>query len=420
MDKLRIVGGEALKGRVKISGAKNAALPLMAACLLTDEPFSLSNVPHLSDVRSMIELLEQHGVQVDYNPSFSKITFHAKNITNTTAPYDIVKKMRASFLVLGPLMARTGQARISLPGGCVIGTRPVDFHLAGLKNMGAVIDIDQGYVVAQAPQGLKGTEFAFPTVSVTGTENLMMAACLADGITILHNAAKEPEITDLADCLIKMGAKISGAGTETITIEGVDKLSSTQHQVIPDRLEAGSYMVAAMITNGDLILENARLDTLPCFADALRKAGGDIEEVQGGIRVWKRADAPIKGIDVITGAFPGFATDLQAQFMALMTLSNGAAMITETIFENRFMHVQELVRLGADITVHHSSALIRGVSELKGAPIMATDIRASFGLVLAALAAKGETIIDRIYHLDRGYEDMENKLKGCGAIVERI
>ncbi len=418
MDRIRIIGGAPLKGEIKISGAKNAALPLLTACLLTDKKLTLTNVPHLADIESMLELLAQHGVDTQPDFATNHLTLEAKSITSTTAPYEIVRKMRASILVLGPLLARFGQAKVSLPGGCAIGTRPVDIHLDGLRQLGAEISISEGYINAEAPKGLTGTLISMPLVSVTATENLMMAATLAKGETKLVNAAREPEIVDLANCLIAMGAKISGAGTDTILIEGVDHLGGATHQVIADRIETGTYAIAAAITGGDILLKNTSIDILSGFMSQLQRTGTLVEELPGGIRVC--AGQAITGVDVMTEPFPGFATDLQAQMMALMTICQGASLITETIFENRFMHVPELCRMGANITVHGSSALIRGVEKLYGTQVMATDLRASVSLVLSGLAASGETIINRVYHLDRGYEKVEDKLRGCGATIERI
>lgn len=419
MDQITIIGGTPLRGNLPISGAKNAALPLMAATLLTAETVTLTNIPHLADIESLGELLTQHGVDLDINFPKNIVSFTAKTIESTTAPYEIVRKMRASILVLGPLLAREGHARVSLPGGCAIGTRPVDLHLNGLRELGAEIELEEGYIVAKAPRGLVGKDITFPLITVTGTENLMMAACLAKGTTRLINAAREPEIIDLAKCLKAMGAKISGAGTDVITIEGVPSLHGTTHRVVADRIETGTYAIAAAITGGELILENTSLDLIPTFAALLEKTGTTIRQVENGILVKAPSDG-IHGVDMMTEPFPGFPTDLQAQMMALMTVCKGASMITETIFENRFMHVPELCRMGANINVHGSSALVRGVNKLHGAPVMATDLRASVSLVLAALAAEGETIINRVYHLDRGYERVEDKLRACGAQIERI
>jgi len=417
MDKIAIRGGIALHGDIKISGAKNAALPLMAACLLTDKVLELVNIPELSDIASMAELLSQLGVSIDRDIYGMRLS--AKNLLSTTAPYDVVRKMRASVLVLGPLVARSGEAHVSLPGGCAIGIRPIDLHLKGLEALGAQITLEDGYVHARAPQGLRGGSFTFPIVSVTGTENLLMAATLAKGETRLINAAREPEIADLAHCLNAMGAKITGIGTDTLIIEGVDSLEGITHEVIPDRIETGTYAMAAALTGGNIRLLHGRLDLIPTVAPLLQQAGVTLEE-EGNILHVKAPSGRIQGVDMMTEPFPGFATDLQAQWMALMTLSEGASMITETIWENRFMHVPELCRMGANITVHGSSALVRGVKQLKGAPVMATDLRASVSLVLAGLVAEGETQINRVYHLDRGYEKVEEKLRGCGADIERV
>lgn len=416
MDQLKIVGGHRLQGTIEISGAKNAALPLMCATLLTDQPVTLRSLPGSSDVNSLIHLLEQHGASADKTDKHT-CRIQARQITNTTAPYDIVRKMRASVLVLGPLLARCGEAKVSLPGGCAIGTRPIDVHIKGLMTLGAEIHLEEGYVVAYAPHGLQGADYTFPVVSVGGTENLLMAACLAKGQTRLINAAQEPEITALAECLVSMGAQIEGIGTSTLKIQGVSSLKGTDWEVIPDRIEAGTYALAAAITGGDVELLRARLDHLPTFIPALQQAGAQVEETPRGFRV---RGGDLRPVDIMTEPYPGYPTDLQAQFMALMTQASGASMITETIFENRFMHVPELSRLGAHITTHRASALVRGKTPLKGAPVMATDIRASFSLVLAGLVAEGETIIHRLYHLDRGYEDVEQKLQGCGAEVLRI
>ncbi|MDY0240852.1 MAG: UDP-N-acetylglucosamine 1-carboxyvinyltransferase [Rhodospirillaceae bacterium] len=427
MDNIRIIGGTPLKGSIPISGAKNAALALMPACLLTDETLSLSNLPHLVDITTMANLLSQHGVSMRLNGHDSQggatgrvLELTAANITDTTAPYDLVRKMRASVNVLGPLLARCGEARVSLPGGCAIGTRPIDFHLKALAAMGAEIEVDGGYVVARVPGGrLKGAAITFPRVTVGGTENTLTAACLADGETIITNAALEPEVTDLANCLVAMGALIEGIGTATLRITGVDRLHGAQYSVLPDRIETGTYMAAAAITRGDVELIGGRRDLLHAVDKTMQECGVEIEDTPRGFRV--RADRkPIVGIDVMTEAYPGFPTDMQAQMMSLMSTAAGASMITETIFENRFMHVPELARMGARITVHGSSAIIRGVSRLKGAPVMATDLRASVSLILGGLAAEGETMVSRVYHLDRGYERVEEKLAACGAVIERI
>lgn len=421
MDKITIRGGTPLEGTIKISGAKNAALPLMAACLLTDKPLTLTNIPDLSDITSMTELLSQLGVDVRFekNSESMKTILSAKDIFSTTAPYDVVRKMRASVLVLGPLVARAGEAHVSLPGGCAIGIRPIDLHLKGLEALGATITLADGYVHAKAPYGLTGASFTFPVISVTGTENLLMAATLARGQTRLINVAREPEIGDLAHCLNAMGAKISGIGTDTLVIDGVDSLDGTTHQVIADRIETGTFAMGAALTGGKLRLMGARLDHIPTVASLLEQAGVKLENEENSLVV----TAPpglLQGVDAMTEPFPGFATDLQAQWMALMSLAEGASMITETIWENRFMHVPELCRMGANITVHGASALVRGTKKLKGAPVMATDLRASVSLVLAGLVAEGETVISRVYHLDRGYERVEEKLRACGADIERI
>ncbi|MFO0988279.1 MAG: UDP-N-acetylglucosamine 1-carboxyvinyltransferase [Alphaproteobacteria bacterium] len=416
MDRIRIVGGRPLKGSIPISGAKNAALPLMAACLLTDKPLTLTNLPALADIKTLTSLLEQHGVKV--TPGDRQITMEAKEIPNTVAPYDIVRRMRASVLVLGPLLARFGNAVVSMPGGCAIGTRPIDLHLGALEKMGAKIHIGRGYIHAEAPKGLKGANVRFDKVSVGATENVLMAAALAKGETVIDNAAREPEVTDLAKCLAAMGAKIEGMGTEKLVVKGVPRLEGATHKIVADRIEAGTYAMAAAITHGDLTLEGAEAEHLAALSEVLRKTGAKVEESKAGIRI--AGNGAIAGADVITEPFPGFPTDLQAQYMALMAVSDGAAMITETIFENRYMHAPELSRMGANITIHGSSALVRGVEKLFGAEVMATDLRASSSLVLAGLVAEGETIINRIYHLDRGYENLEKKLSACGAEIERL
>lgn len=426
MDRMQIRGGKRLNGTIRISGAKNAALTLMPAALLTDETLTLGNVPHLADIATMGNLLGQHGVRIALNGAHEGdghlgrvMEFTAATITSTTAPYDLVRKMRASILVLGPLVARCGVARVSLPGGCAIGTRPVDLHLRGLEALGAEIELVDGYVEARAPHGLQGAEIVFPMVSVGATENVLMAACLAKGESVLVNAAREPEISDLAHCLIAMGAQIEGVGTDTLRVQGRERLHGARHEVIPDRIEAGTFLMAALITNGDLVLQGARLDHLQSAVHVLEQTGALIEAVPGGVRV-RRAASKLQGTDVITEPFPGFPTDLQAQFMALMSVANGAARIDETIFENRFMHVPELLRMGADITVHGGAAMVRGVEALHGAAVMATDLRASVSLVLAGLAASGTTVLHRIYHLDRGYERLEDKLSACGADIVRL
>ncbi len=417
LTKIRIVGGAPLAGQLRVSGAKNAALPLMAACLLTDQRLTLTNIPRLSDIQSMAVLLSQHGVEIHNHQD--RFELQAKDIMSTVAPYELVRKMRASILVLGPLLARAGEAKVSLPGGCAIGTRPVDIHINGLRQLGAHIELSEGYIQAKAPHGLTGADITMPLISVTATENLMMAATLAKGETRLINAAREPEIVDLAHCLIAMGAHISGAGTDTILIQGVDRLKGAHHHVIADRIETGTYAMAAVITGGEIELTHTSIDLISHLVANLKKAGADIQPTAQGLRV-RAPTIPIQGVDIMTEPYPGFATDLQAQMMAVMSICQGASMITETIFENRFMHVPELCRMGANITVHHSSALVRGVKALSGAEVMATDLRASVCLVLAGLAAQGETIVNRVYHLDRGYEDLEQKLNGCGAHLERL
>ncbi len=424
MDRIRIKGGRQLKGDIRISGSKNATLPLMVTALLSDKKLVLHNVPRLADITTMIQLLAQHGVEIEAGAGENghthgtTLTLHTRKISSTTAPYDIVRKMRASVLVLGPLLAREGEARVSLPGGCAIGARPVDLHIAGLKAMGAEIDIDGGYMVARAPKGLRGARYTFPKVSVGATENLMMAAALAKGTTVLDNAAREPEIADLAECLAKMGVPVSGIGTETLTIEGVEQLKAATHTVIPDRIETGTYAMAVAMTAGDVELVGARLDLMEAAAQSLRAAGVVLEKTNRGIHV-SRANG-LHGVDVMTEPYPGFPTDLQAQMMALMTRAEGASMITETVFESRFMHVPELSRMGANVTIHHESALVRGVPKLRGADVMATDLRASVSLAIAALAAEGDTTLHRVYHLDRGYERLEEKLAACGADIERL
>ena len=419
MDRIVISGGRPLAGDMRISGAKNAALPLMAASLLTREPLQLENVPELADISTMDKLLAQHGVESGPGSEEGCFELRAGEITSTLAPYDLVRRMRASVLVLGPLLAREGHAEVSLPGGCAIGTRPIDLHLAALEALGAEIELKEGYVHARAPKGLKGAEVIFPKVSVGATENLLMAASLAEGETRLVNAAQEPEIVDLAACLSAMGAEIEGAGSPSITVRGQSRLTGTTHRVMPDRIEAGTFAMAAAATDGDLNLLGARAEDLGAVIDVLSRAGVVIEETNQGLRV-RRANGRLVGTDVMTEAFPGFPTDLQAQYMALMTRAEGAAMITESIFENRFMHVPELMRMGADVTVHGASALVRGSERLTGAPVMATDLRASVSLAIAGLMADGETVLNRVYHLDRGYERLEEKLAACGADIRRV
>jgi UDP-N-acetylglucosamine 1-carboxyvinyltransferase len=418
MDRIRIRGGAPLSGEIAIGGAKNAALPLMAAGLLTDDRVELHNVPRLADIATMTQLLTQHGVAVEPMGNDGRVLSVGGAITNTEAPYDIVRKMRASVLVLGPLLARAGEARVSLPGGCSIGTRPIDLHLKGLEQMGARISLDGGYVDARVDGRLRGATIVFPFVSVGATENLLMAASLADGQSVLTNAAREPEISDLAECLVAMGAKITGIGTDKLVVEGVNALHGAEHAIIPDRIETGSYACAAAISGGSVFLRGARLEHLGATVRILREAGVDISERDGGLAV-QRLNG-LHGADVMTEPYPGFPTDMQAQFMALMSVAEGASMVTEAIFENRFMHVPELNRMGARINVHGASAIVRGVASLSGAPVMATDLRASLSLILAGLAAKGETVVNRVYHLDRGYEAVEQKLAACGADIERL
>lgn len=426
MDKIKITGGKVLNGEIYISGAKNAALPLICASLLTDETVTLTNMPILSDIRAMNALLVSIGTQIDEFDDFvdghptKTYSYRTKEFSSLIAPYDYVRKMRASYYVLGPILAREGHVELSLPGGCAIGARPMDIHLAALEQMGARIEIKNGYVHADVDGRLKGAHIIFRFASVGATCNILMAATLAEGTTIIENAAKEPEIGDLVDLLNDMGAKISGKDTSVLTIEGVDKLHGARHKVIADRIEAGSYAVAAAITRGRIELINARAANLQTPLNILRNAGVLIQEKENSIVV-DAVGRTLTGQDIMTDVYPGFPTDLQAQFLALMLTAEGAAMVTETIFENRFMHIPELLRMGANINVHgHASAIVRGVSKLYGAPVMATDLRASFALILAGLAAEGETIVSRVYHLDRGYERLEEKLRGVGADIERI
>ncbi|PSC06755.1 UDP-N-acetylglucosamine 1-carboxyvinyltransferase [Alsobacter soli] len=428
MDRIRIVGGAPLNGSIPISGAKNAALPLMIASLLTPQTVVLENVPRLSDVRLLMRILGNHGVDASIDGKRAgqaedhgeTIRFTAREIVDTTAPYELVSRMRASFWVIAPLLARMGEARVSLPGGCAIGTRPVDLLLMALEALGAQVDIDAGYAVVRAPTGgLRGGEIVFPKVTVGGTHTALMAAVLANGTTVIDNAAREPEVTDLANCLIAMGAKIEGAGTSRIVVQGVTSLDGCRHPVLPDRIETGTYAMAVAMTGGDVTLENTRPDLLQSALDVLMRTGAEISSAPNGIRI-RRSGGSIDPVDVTTEPFPGFPTDLQAQFMALMTRARGVSHIRETIFENRFMHVQELARLGAHIRLDGDLAIVEGVPVLKGAPVMATDLRASVSLVIAALAAEGETMVHRVYHLDRGFEALEKKLGRCGAQVERI
>jgi UDP-N-acetylglucosamine 1-carboxyvinyltransferase len=427
MDKIRIVGGVPLKGSIVIGGAKNAALALMPACLLSDETLNLANLPHLADITTMAHLLAQHGVEMVLNGDSQNgghtgrvLALNAGTITNTTAPYDLVRKMRASVLVLGPLLARCGEAKVSLPGGCAIGTRPVDLHLKALEQMGAQIEVEGGYIIATVPgKRLKGAHIVFPQVTVGGTENILMAASLAEGETIIANAAREPEVCDLAHCLVAMGAKIEGIGSGTIKIQGVDRLHGANYSVLPDRIETGTYAVAAAITRGAVELIGARRDLMESVEKVLVECGAKVSGTERGVMI-DAEGAHLTGVDIMTEPYPGFPTDMQAQLMALLATAEGASMVTETIFENRFMHVPELSRMGARVNVHGASAIIRGVPRLSGAPVMATDLRASSSLVLAGLAAEGETIINRVYHLDRGYERLEAKLAACGANIERV
>jgi UDP-N-acetylglucosamine 1-carboxyvinyltransferase len=427
MDRIRITGGRPLTGTIPISGAKNATLPLMIASLLTEDTLILDNVPRLADVAQLQRILGNHGVDVMVNgkrPGDSEYqgqTLHisAARIVDTTAPYELVSKMRASFWVIAPLVARMGEARVSMPGGCAIGTRPVDLLIMALEQLGADIDIDGGYVIARAKSGLRGGEVVFPKVTVGGTHTAMMAAALANGTSVIENAAREPEIRDVADCLNKMGAKITGAGTARIVIEGVPRLSGARHSVLPDRIETGTYAMAVAMAGGDVLLEGARPELLQAALDILTAAGVEVSTTNAGIRI-ARNGAGLSPVEVATDPFPGFPTDLQAQLMALMTRARGTSRITETIFENRFMHVQELARFGARIHLDGETATIEGVDKLKGAPVMATDLRASVSLVIAALAAEGETIVNRVYHLDRGFERLEDKLARCGADIARI
>ncbi len=427
MDRIRVIGGNSLQGTIPISGAKNAALPLMIASLLTPKTLTLENVPRLADVSLLVRILGNHGV--DYSVDGKRVrdaqmagnTVHlsAADIVDTTAPYDLVSKMRASFWVIAPLLARTGKAKVSLPGGCAIGTRPVDLLLMVLKALGAKVEIDSGYVIAEAGRGLRGAEIEFPKVTVGGTHTALMAASLAEGTTLVTGAACEPEVVDLAACLTKMGARIRGAGTPTIEIDGVTSLGPARHAVLPDRIEAGTYACAVAMTGGDVVLEGARPELMQAGLDLLTRAGAQVSSTNSGVRI-TRNGAGILPVDVETAPFPGFPTDLQAQFMALMTRAAGRSRITETIFENRFMHVQELARLGAQISLEGDTAIVEGVARLRGAPVMATDLRASVSLVIAALAAEGETLVNRVYHLDRGFERLEQKLADCGASVERL
>jgi UDP-N-acetylglucosamine 1-carboxyvinyltransferase len=427
MDRIRIRGGAPLNGLIPISGAKNAALPLMIASLLTADTLELGNVPRLADISSLLRIMSNFGVDhsiAGRRPGQSSetgqtIRLSAKNVIDTSAPYELVSTMRASFWVIAPLVARFGHAKVSMPGGCAIGTRPVDLLIMALAKLGAAIEIEAGYVVATAPKGLRGAEIDFPKVTVGGTHVALMAAALAQGTTVIRNAAREPEVVDLAECLVKMGAKIQGAGSSEIVIEGVTSLHGASHDVMPDRIETGTYAMAVAMTGGDLVLDNTRPDYLQAALDVLGQAGAEVTPTHGGIRIRRNGNG-LQPVDVTTDPFPGFPTDLQAQFMALMTRANGTSRIRETIFENRFMHVQELARLGAQIRLDGDSAYVDGVPGLKGAPVMATDLRASVSLVIAGLVADGETTINRVYHLDRGFESLEAKLARCGALIERV
>ena len=419
MDTILVRGGRRLSGRIPISGAKNACLALMPAALLTDAPLTLTNAPRLSDIRTMTALLESLGCEVASLQGGRVLVIGAERIASHRADYDIVRKMRASILVLGPLLAREGRAVVSLPGGCAIGARPVDLHLRGLEALGAELELAEGYVHARAPQGLRGAVVAFPTVSVGATENLLMAATLAKGVTVLENAAREPEIVDLARCLRAMGARIEGEGTARIEIEGVDRLGGATHAVVADRIELGTYMLAPAIAGGAVELVGGNRALVEAFAERLEAAGVTVEDTAEGLRV-ARENGGIVPVDVETAPFPGFPTDLQAQMMALLTLADGVSRLEERIFENRFMHAPELTRMGARIEVHGGAATVTGVDRLRGAPVMATDLRASVSLILAGLAAEGETRVARVYHLDRGYERVEAKLSACGAEIERI
>ena len=419
MESIELRGGNALHGTIAIAGAKNACLALMPAALLTDQPLTLTNTPRLSDIATMTRLLQSIGVEIRSMQDGRVLTMSAHKLVNRKADYEIVRKMRASILVLGPLLARSGRASVSLPGGCAIGARPVNLHLEAFESMGAKIDLRGGYIHASAKSGLQGAEVEFPFVSVGATENVLMAATLANGTTRIRNAAREPEIIDLADCLRKMGANIDGDGTCAITVEGVPALKGGTHMVIPDRIELGTYMLAGAIAGGDLTIEAGRLDLVSAFAEKLEAAGVQIDETESGIRV-RRKEKRLQAVDVVTAPYPGFPTDLQAQMMAAMTVARGRSHLEERIFENRFMHVPELIRMGAKIEISGGSAVVTGTKSLRGAPVMATDLRASVSLVLAGLAARGLTTVNRVYHLDRGYERIEEKLSACGADIRRI
>jgi UDP-N-acetylglucosamine 1-carboxyvinyltransferase len=431
MDRIRIRGGQRLSGEIPISGAKNAALPLMIASLLTEDTLRLGNVPRLHDVASLLRILRNHGADTTLKgkrpgqdtQAGDTIDLTVRDVVDTTAPYELVSRMRASFWVLGPLVARCGQARVSLPGGCAIGTRPVDLHLMALEKLGASVELDGGYVVVRAPGGrpgaLTGGRISFPKVTVGATHNALMAATLARGETVIENAAREPEVIDLANCLVTMGAQIEGIGTSTLTVQGVDRLHGAEHSVMADRIETGTYAMAAAMTGGDVTITGAPVDLLGSLMTTMAMAGVDVTPTNDGIRV-RRDGGAIQPVEVETAPYPGFPTDLQAQIMALVTRADGVSHIRETIFENRFMHVQELVRLGADISLSGDTATVRGVKSLRGAEVMATDLRASVSLVVAGLAAEGDTVIHRVYHLDRGFEALEAKLAACGADIVRI
>jgi len=426
MDRIKIVGGNALNGTIPISGAKNAALPLMIASLLTSDRVTLKNVPNLADVNLLARILRNHGTDLAVDgkrssPNLQGETFHltSRDIVDTTAPYEMVSRMRASFWVLGPILARMRQAKISLPGGCAIGTRPVDLHLTGLKALGAQIEIDGGYVLAKAPKGLHGAHIIFPKVSVGATHNVLLAAALAKGETVIENAAREPEVGDVAALLVKMGVLIDGIGSSTLRIQGRDRLDGAIHTVLPDRIETGTFAMVVAATGGDVVLEGTKYELLQNALEILAATGTTVKPTATGIRI-TRNGGDIEPVTVETQPFPGFPTDLQAQLMALMTRAHGTSVIRETIFENRFMHVQELARLGADIQLHGDTATIKGVKHLRGAPVMATDLRASVSLVIAGLMAEGETLVNRVYHLDRGFERLEEKLSRCGANIERL
>jgi UDP-N-acetylglucosamine 1-carboxyvinyltransferase len=419
MDRIVVTGNGPLSGQIPIAGAKNACLTLMPATLLSEEPLTLTNAPRLSDIRTMTTLLQSLGAEVSSLNEGRVLALSSHGLDNHTADYDIVRKMRASILVLGPMLAREGRAVVSLPGGCAIGARPVDLHLRALEAMGAELDLREGYVHARAPSGLKGAVFEFPLVSVGATENALMAATLAKGTTILRNAAREPEIVDLARCLRAMGAEIEGEGTSEITVQGVDRLHGATHPVVIDRIELGTYMLAPAIAGGSVELPGGRMELVRAFADKLGEAGIEVSETEAGLRV-ARGNGRVRAVDVVTEPFPGFPTDLQAQMMALMCFAEGVSVLEERIFENRFMHAPELMRMGARIDVHGGTARVTGVERLKGAPVMATDLRASVSLILAGLAAQGETVVNRVYHLDRGYERVEEKLSAVGARIERV